>query len=186
MTTMTDYDPEEGLKQFARFRSRDTKEKIFRYPTCHPSQPTGFCHCDDPFLNQLVFYLRATLLTFVLLLPFNMLSIGLLRRMGAQIGENVYITAGTWIDPMFPELLTIEDNVLIGNGAKIGFHEFRTDEFVAGRVIIRKGAIIGAFSMIGPGVEIGENATVAGGAALGRDVPPHAIAGGNPARIISK
>lgn len=82
-------------------------------------------------------------------------------------------------------MLTIEDRVLIGAGVKISMHEFRQREFVAGRVVIRRGAIIGGFSLIGPGVEIGEYATVAGGAAIARDVPPNAIAGGNPARVVS-
>jgi acetyltransferase-like isoleucine patch superfamily enzyme len=186
MTKKPDYDPSEGLEKLAKFREIDKNEMIFKYPTCHPSQPTGFCGCDGPFIKEMIFYLRATLLTLVLLLPFNNLSIALLKKMGATIGKNVYITAGAWIDSMFPDLLTIEDNVLIGGGAKICFHEFRIDEFIAGRVIIRKGAIIGGHSMIGPGVEIGEYATVAGGAAVGKDVPPNSIAGGNPARIIRK
>ncbi len=174
-----------GQAQLAHFRTQ-TGERLFRYPTCHPSQPTGFCPCDKPFIRSMGFYLKTALLNVVLQLPFNDLSIWLLRKMGAKIGNNVYISAGAWIDSMFLDLLTIEDNVLLGVGVKIAMHEFRIDEFVAGRVSIRRGAIIGGFSLIGPGIEIGENATVAGGAAIARDVPPDAIAGGNPARVVPR
>lgn len=177
--------PQEALDLLERFRRGDDPQRRFEYPTCHPSQPTGFCPCDRPFHFAIGFYLKAALLQLVLNLPFNRLSCWLLRRMGARIGDNVFLSAGVWIDPMFPDLLTIEDNVLLGSGVRIGFHEFRRDRFVAGRVIIRRGAIVGGFSLIGPGVEIGEDATVAGGAVIGRDVPARSVAGGNPARVVS-
>ena len=35
-----------------------------------------------------------------------------------------------------------------------------------------------------PGVTIGENAVVAGGAVVTKDVPANAIVGGNPAKVI--
>ncbi|UCG12077.1 MAG: hypothetical protein JSU72_16450 [Deltaproteobacteria bacterium] len=177
---------QDGQRKLAQFRAAENDDRVFRYPTCHPSQPTGFCPCDGPAAKAMWFYLKTAFMNIVLQLPFNRLSIWLLRRMGAQIGNNVYISAGVWIDSMFPDLLTIEDNVLIGVGVKMAMHEFRLDEFIAGRITIRRGAIIGGFSLIGPGVEVGEYATVAGGAAIARDVPAHAVAGGNPARVVSR
>jgi len=81
--------------------------------------------------------------------------------MGARIGKNVHIAANVWIDPLYTKLLTIEDNVFIGLSAKIMLHEFRIDTFRVGKVILRKGAFIGGFALIGCGVEIGEGATVA-------------------------
>ena len=86
----------------------------------------------------------------------------------------------------FADLLTIEDGVFIGAFARITLHEYRVDEFRAGRVLIRKGAFIGGSALIGCGIEIGEGATVAAGAGVGRDVPPGATAIGNPARIVLK
>lgn len=49
---------------------------------------------------------------------------------------------------------------------------------------VRRGASIGANATILPGVTIGENAMVGAGAVVTRDVPPHAVVVGNPARIV--
>jgi acetyltransferase-like isoleucine patch superfamily enzyme len=135
-------------------------------------------------LSRLWFYAKATALVLALKLPFNRPKAALLRRLGARIGRDVYFSVDAWIDPTFPQLLTIEPEVMVGVGARIFLHEFRRDQFVAGRVTIRTGALIGAFCLIGPGVEIGPGAVVAGGAVVGRDVPAGMMAVGNPARIL--
>jgi hypothetical protein len=175
--------PEEARKRFKRFLAGASPERVFVASACHPSQPTGFCPCDQALLPRLWFYLKATVLLISLKLPFNTFKVALLRRCGAQIGQNVFISTDTWIDPAFPQLLTIEDDVMVGVGVKIALHEFGPNEFRAGRVILRKGAVIGGFALVGHGVEVGEGAVVAGGAAVGRDVPPGKMAVGNPARI---
>jgi len=128
-------------------------------------------------------YARALVLLTLLRSPFNSLKIALLRHLGARVGDRVYISADVWIDPVFPQLLVVEDDVMIGHGVKIALHEFGRDRFRAGRVILRRGSVIGGFALIGQGVEIGENAVVAGGAVVGRDVPASMMAVGNPARI---
>jgi hypothetical protein len=177
-------DPGKAREQFRRFLAGETGERIFTHPTGHPSRPTGFCPCDRPLLSRLWFYLKAAVLVQALKLPFNRLKVGLLRRCGACIGPDVYLSVDVWIDPAFPELLTIEPEVMVGVGARIFLHEFRPDRFLAGRVIIRSGAVIGGCSLIGPGVEIGRGAIVVGGAVVGRDVPAGMMAVGNPARIM--
>ena len=175
---------EQCRKNFHRFLAGESGERVFAAPTCHPSQPTGFCPCDGPLPARLWFYAKAWLLLTVLKLAWNGPKLKLLRHCGARVGHNVFISTDVWIDPTFPQLLTIEDDVMIGVGVKIALHEFRPREFRAGRVTIREGAVIGGFALIGHGVEIGEGAVVAGGAAVGRDVPAHRLAIGNPARIM--
>ena len=174
----------EGLERFARFRSGETRERIFRHPTCHPSQPTGFCPCDRAWPATLWFYFRSALLLAALKFPVNSLKIALLRWDGARVGRNVFISESVWIDPTFPELLTIEDDVMLGVGARIVLHLFNRDHFQAGRVMLRKGAIVGTSAIVGPGVEIGEGAVVGLGAVVRRDVPAGMAAVGNPAQVV--
>ncbi len=180
----TSPDLEDGRRRFSEFLTGQPGDRVFSHPTCHPSQPTGFCPCDGPFLQTLRFYVKAWLFLTVLKMGWNGPKLKMLRWCGAQVGHNVFISTDVWIDPTFPQLLTIEDDVMIGVGVKIALHEFRPKEFRAGRVLIRKGAVIGGFALIGQGVEIGAGAVVAGGAAVGRDVPPAKLAIGNPARIM--
>jgi hypothetical protein len=177
-------DLQQGLERFKQFRSGQTGERIFRHPTCHPSRPTGFCPCDRAWPRTWWFYFKSALLLTALKLPFNALKVALLRRSGARVGRNVFISTDVWIDPTFPELLTIEDEAMLGVGVKIFLHAFDRDHFEAGRVVLRKGVIIGGFALIGPGVELGEGAVVAGGAVVRRDVPAGRAAIGNPARIV--
>jgi hypothetical protein len=183
---MTTPSPEckDGQQRFTEFLAGNAQERVFTHPTGHPSRPTGFCPCDGPLLPRLWFYARAWALLMVLKQAWNGPKLRLLRWCGASVGQNVFLSTDVWIDPAFPQLLTIEDEVMVGVGVKIALHEFRPKEFRAGRVIIRQGAVIGGFALIGHGVEIGAGAVVAGGAAVGRDVPPGKLAIGNPARIM--
>ncbi len=83
--------------------------------------------------------------------------------------------------------LVVEDDVFIGPNAT-----FTNDRFPRSKVypeqfaktIVRKGASIGANATILPGLEIGTGAMIGAGAVITRSVPPHAIAVGNPARIV--
>ncbi len=180
---MTDEDAQKQLKEFL---GGTTPAMLFTHPTPHPSQPTGFCYCDDSFLSTLRLTIRGWLLETALRLPFDWPKLSLLRRMGARIGQNVHLAASVWIDPLYPHLITIEDGVFVGMFTRITTHEFRRNEFRAGKVLIRRGAFIGGGALIACGVEIGEDATVAAGCVLGKNVPPGATAIGNPARIIPR
>ena len=174
------------LRRLEEFLDDRDGGRLFICPIDHPSRPTGFCPCDKSFIKSLGFYAKATLLKALLALPYNAPKIWCLRRLGAKIGDNVYISVGAFIDPLFPGLLTVEDDVLIGMEARIMLHEFGIDEFRAGRIILRRGCLIGAFSILRPGIEIGESATVASGSVVTRDVPPGTTAIGGPARIVRK
>ena len=104
-----------------------------------------------------------------------------------KIGKNVFIN----FDCIFLDLggITIEDNVLIApkvsllsEGHPISLNERQS--LVPGHIHIKKNAWIGAGATILPGVTIGENAVVAAGAVVSKDVPTNAIVGGVPAKII--
>ncbi len=175
-------DPRAARARFAAFLAGD--ERLFRHPTAHPAQDTGFCFCERGMLATLLVLLRAVVFQGVALLPFNGLTCFVLRCGGVRIGRGAYISVGAWFDPLFPQLITIEDGAFIGSGARVYAHEFRRDEFRAGRVTVRQGALIGYHAMIACGVDIGRDATVAAAALVYRDVPDGATVVGNPARVI--
>ena len=84
--------------------------------------------------------------------------------------------------------IEFEDGVQVAPGVRIATinHDFneRHTKYTYGKVTIKKNAWIGMNVTICPGVTIGENAVVAAGAVVTKDVAPNTIVGGNPARFI--
>lgn len=107
-----------------------------------------------------------------------------LRRLGADVGDGVSLALAATPDVFWPELITLEDNVIVGYDASILCHEFLRDEYRTGEVIIRDGAMIGAGTTILPGVEIGENARVAANSLVAEDVPAGTTVAGVPAEVV--
>lgn len=104
-----------------------------------------------------------------------------------KIGKNVFIN----FNCTFLDLggITIEDNVLIGPNVNIlsEGHPVSPEDrhsLVPKSIHIRKNAWIGAGATILQGVSIGENAIVAAGAVVSKDVPDNTIVGGIPAKVI--
>ena len=85
--------------------------------------------------------------------------------------------------------ITLEDNVQIGPRVTIvtDNHDFENRYVLKCKSVrIKRGAWIGANVTIMPGVTVGENAVVAGGSVVTRDVPDNTVAGGNPARVLKQ
>lgn len=104
-----------------------------------------------------------------------------------KIGRNVFIN----FDCVFLDLggITIEDGVLIAPKVSLlsEGHPINPEErssLMTGHIHIKKNAWIGANATILPGVTIGENAVVAAGAVVSKDVPDNTIVGGIPAKVI--
>ncbi|VVB75833.1 2,3,4,5-tetrahydropyridine-2,6-dicarboxylate N-acetyltransferase [uncultured archaeon] len=102
------------------------------------------------------------------------------RAMGIKIGKNVQILPQVFLDIFFPELITIEDNVVIGMDAFLSCHEFNPTEFRYGPITIKKNALIGARAFVLPGVVIGENSLVGAMTVVHSDVPANTLAFGSP------
>ena len=110
----------------------------------------------------------------------------LYRMIGVSIGKNVVIAAYVVIDPYFPELITLEDNVVIGVGSIVLAHEYSQETLRKGPVVIKQRALIGASSLVRCGVVIGEHAVVAAKSLVNKDVAASTVVGGVPATPIKK
>ena len=119
----------------------------------------------------------------------------LLNKMrGVRIGSvsRVYIAPNVLIDSLYPERVTIEDEVYLTRGVKVLAHFNPTDpikrligkDSVVKDTIIRMGAFVGVNAIVNPGVTVGRMSVVAAGAVVVKDVPDYAIVGGNPAEVI--
>jgi acetyltransferase-like isoleucine patch superfamily enzyme len=71
---------------------------------------------------------------------------------------------------------------LLSEGHPIAVDDRQT--LTTGSIHIKRGAWIGAQATILQGVTIGENAVVAAGAVVTKDVPANTVVGGIPAKII--
>ena len=105
------------------------------------------------------------------------------RKTGMKIGKNVSIYASN-LDILFPELIEIGDNTVIGNTTAILTHEFLSHGSRKGRVKIGKDVTIGIMSIILPGVEIGDGAIVSAYSLVNKSVEPGAMVGGVPIKRI--
>ncbi|CNH90092.1 transferase hexapeptide repeat containing protein [Yersinia intermedia] len=53
-----------------------------------------------------------------------------------------------------------------------------------GDTVLNDGCWLGMRCMIMPGITVGEGAVIAAGSIVTKDIPPYAVVGGNPARVI--
>lgn len=139
-------------------------------------------------------------------IPFNPLRIWWLRRLGARLGDHVYLFGSSEV--LAPEGLEISGNCHIGRysqidargGIRLGRnvviaghcllitadHNPDDSGFMGrlGEIVIEDRVWIGSRATILKNVTIGEGAVVAAGATVTRDVPPWSIVAGVPAVII--
>lgn len=135
----------------------------------------------------------------------------LLRSLSSRCGELVDVRGGVWL--LAPENLTIGDRVsihpmcyidatggiVIGNDVSIAHsvtimsteHRFddparpiRDQEVDFLPVTVQDDVWIGAGARILAGVTVGRGSVVAAGAVVTKDVPPHSVVGGVPARVL--
>lgn len=131
---------------------------------------------------------------------------------GAEIGGGTTIGKGVYIDKnvKIGKKCNIQNNVSIYRGAILEDHVFigphvcfsnnknpravneksvmvvEGKDWVAGKIIIKKGASIGANVTLVPGITIGEYALIGSGSVVTKDIPSYALAYGNPAKIHGK
>jgi acetyltransferase-like isoleucine patch superfamily enzyme len=111
---------------------------------------------------------------------------------GVKIGNGVKINSFVYICTA----VTVEDRVMISAGTVFTNDRFPrafdpdgnsvktsdpTEETL--QTVVCRGVTIGAGCTIGPGIELGEYSMVGMGAVVTRNVPPHCLVYGNPARV---
>jgi acetyltransferase-like isoleucine patch superfamily enzyme len=82
--------------------------------------------------------------------------------------------------------VVLEDEVFVGPSVTFTndlYPRAQSTDWVVNQTIVRQGASIGANTTVLCGIEIGAWALVAAGSVVSRDVPPHALVVGNPARL---
>jgi len=129
-------------------------------------------------------------------------------REKATIGDNVIISKNVYIDHavQIGSNVKIQNNAsiyqgaVIGDGVFIGPHVCFANDLIPRAInldgnlknandwnisstIVKKGASIGASSVVLPGVIIGSFAMIGAGSVVTRNVPDHALVYGNPARL---
>lgn len=130
-------------------------------------------------------------------------------RENAQIGRNCILGKGVFVDfgvrigdncklqnyALVYHGAELEDGVFIGPRASLlndklpraitGAGELKTAaDWQVGRILVRRGASVGAGAIILPNVTIGEFALIGAGAVVAQNVPSFALVLGNPARQI--
>jgi len=106
-----------------------------------------------------------------------------------SLGKNVFINhACSFLDMGG---ITIEDDVLIGPKVNLITENHPLDPanrktLVTKPIVIKRNAWLGAGVTILPGVTVGENAVVAAGAVVSRDVPDNTIVAGVPAKVVKQ
>ena len=106
-----------------------------------------------------------------------------------KLGKNVFINSGCHFQDQGG--ITIDDGVLIGHNAVLATLNHnqdpeKRDNLLPAPIHIGRKVWQGANVTVLPGVTIGDNAIVAAGAVVTKDVEPNTVVGGVPAKIIKR
>ena len=108
-----------------------------------------------------------------------------------EIGNDVYIAGGCWLHAWGG--ITIEDDVQLGPYVVLvtGDHtrengSYRNGPSKLGPIRLARGCWLAAHSTVTKDVTVGQGALLAANSVATHDIPPLALAGGVPARVIPK
>ena len=112
-------------------------------------------------------------------------------RRNLRIGARCFLNSPLFVDASAP--VTLGDGVSVGHHTvfvttdhAIGGPNFRAGQVRVAPITVGDGAWIAAGVTLLPGVTVGAGAVVAAGAVVTKDVPPHTLVGGVPAKFIRR
>jgi maltose O-acetyltransferase len=123
---------------------------------------------------------------------FNGTDIRLYGEGEIHLGNNSYIGSYSTIQACKNQKVVIGDFCMISHNVRmytcsdIPDQDFLLPEHEKkyGHIIIGNGVWIGANVFINPGVNIGDNSVIGANSVVTKDIPPYAIVGGVPAKLI--
>jgi len=124
--------------------------------------------------------------------PIGGLRVFFHRKRGVKIGKSVTLSSKMMLERAFPEYIVIEDFVSFAPGVVVITHSLPHLHFKGvimphvSPVVFKKNSWIGAYSIILPGVTIGEGSIISAGSVVNTNVPDNCIVQGNPAQIIHR
>ncbi len=121
----------------------------------------------------------------------------LLRKIGCNVGKNVFIGDYVRVDLQHANMIYIDDYAHITSGCRLLCHQrdlknYRVGDNAAlcgyrkGEIHIGKGVMVGMESTIMPGVTIGDGAIVGAGSLVVKDIPAWSVAMGVPAKVVKE
>lgn len=119
----------------------------------------------------------------------------ILKKIGCNVGKNVFIGSNVWIDSGHADMIVIDDHVHIAGECTLLCHQRDLSNYCIGddyaklgykieKIHLKKGCLIGQRTMIMPGVTVGEGAIVGAYSLVTKDIPAWTIAVGRPAKVV--
>ena len=122
-------------------------------------------------------------------------AIKMQKLRGVKIGNNCHFNPYVLLDLIYPELISIGDNVTLGSYSMLFAHSNPTANLFlkkgeyprkVAEINIKSGVVINPGAIITSGVTIGENSIISPGSVVTQNIPDHCVVVGNPARIVKK